>query len=87
VLFGLQSSGSQDLISRAENLLCALFGDGVAVVTNGGAKPVLNVSSAIIRAFEVQSFAAKQGDRFRFYFAEVFWCALGVGKVSLESVA
>ena len=55
----MKSSGSQDLICGAENLLCALFGDGVGVVANGGTKPVLDIASAIVCAFEVQGFAAK----------------------------
>ena len=83
----LQSSGSQDLICGAENLLSAFFGDGVAVVADGGAQPVLDIASAIIRAFEVQRFAAKQGDCLRFDFAQVLGRSFGVGKISFAGVA
>ena len=75
------------MICGAENLLSAFFGDAVAVVADSGTKPVLYVTSAIVRAFEVQGFAAKQRDCFRFDFAQVLWRAFGVGKIGFAGVA
>src|SRR5213596_3502864 len=56
------SSGSQDLIGCAENLLCALFRDRVGVVSDSLVQPMLNVAARVVRSFEVQCFAAQQSD-------------------------
>jgi hypothetical protein len=49
--------------------------------------PVLDIASAVVRAFEVQRFAAKQGDCFRFDFAQVLGRSFGVGKIGFAGVA
>src|SRR5690242_164836 len=87
LIVGFQPTGSQDLICGAKDFLCALFGDGVAVIANRGAKPVLDIGPAILRAIEVQGFAAKQGDRLGFDFAQVLRRPFGVGKGGFAGVA
>ena len=62
----LLHSGLENLISRAKDFLCALFGDrGCAIAL----QPLLNVSPAELSAFEVESFAAKHRYGFGLYFA------------------
>ena len=85
--FACRLPAREDLIGGAEDLLCALFGDCVAVVPIRGIEPVLDIASAIVGAFEVQRFAAQQGDCFRFDFAQVLWrsfcvCEVGFGRVA-----
>jgi len=75
------------LICGAENLLCALFGDGVAVVTNRRAQPVLDIPTTKRSAFEVQGFAAEQRDSFGLDFSQVLWCAFGIREVCFGGVA
>ena len=85
-MFRLQSSRTENLISRAENLLCALFGDGVGVVTETAIEPMLYIAAGVVGAFEVQSFGAKLGDRFRFDFAQVLRRSFCVGKICFDNV-
>jgi len=52
-------SGSKDLIGGAENLLCALFGYRIGVVSDSLVQPMLNVAARVVRSFKVQCFAAQ----------------------------
>ena len=86
-MFGLLSSGTEDLIRRSENRLCAFFGNRLGVVALPAIKPVLYVTSAVIRTFEVQCFAAQQSNGFGFCFAEVLGRSFGVRKIRFARVA
>ena len=67
-----QSSGFQNLVRRVKDLLCALFRNSITVVSNRRTQPILDIASAVVRALEVQSFAAEQCHGFGLNFAQTF---------------
>ena len=81
-----RSACAKDLIGCAENLLCALFRDRLGVETDCFIQPILYVSPCVVRAFQAKRFTAKQGDCFRFDFANIPGRLFCVGEIAFGRV-